>query len=135
MSLKEYFKGVKGFGVLSTADLNGKVDAAPYAHPKVVDEHHIALIMANKLSYANITKNPYAVYLFKEDGPAYEGKRLYLKKEKESKDPALIESTCKEEWPGTYCDEKYLKGSSLVYFKVESVLPLVGTGTAETEEE
>lgn len=125
MGLKEYFSSKKGFGILSTADDKGKVDAAAYASPHVIDDTHVAFIMGDKLSHANIAKNPYAVYLFKEDGPGYEGKRLYLKKEKESQDQKTIEATCKAAWPGPYCGEKYLKGSSIVYFAVESVLPLI----------
>jgi hypothetical protein len=125
MKLKEYFKNTKGFGVLSTADEEGKVDSAVYANPHVVDDAHVAFIMSDRLSHANITKNPHVVYLFKEEGPGYAGKRLYLKKEKESDDQELIKDTCKAEWPGPYCNERYLKGTFLVYFTVESVLPLV----------
>ena len=125
MDLKEYFDKKKGFGVLSSADDKGKVDAAVYANPHVIDDTHVAFIMSDKLSHANIAKNPYAVYLFKEEGPGYEGKRLYLKKEKESDDQKIIESTCKVAWPGPYCGERYLKGGFIVYFTVESVLPLI----------
>lgn len=125
MSLNDYFAGKKGFGVLSTADESGRVDAAAYASPHVIDDKHVAFIMADKLSHANITKNPYAAYLFKEDGPGYEGKRLYLKMERESADQAAIQDTCKIAWPGPYCGEQYLKGSFLVYFTVEKVIPLV----------
>jgi len=126
MDLKEYFKKKKGFGVLSTADENGKVDAAPYASPHVIDDTHIAFIMSDRLSHANIIKNPYAVYLFKEGWFGYKGKRLYLKKEKESDDQGLIENTCKAEYPGPICVQRYLKGSFIVFFTVESILPLVG---------
>lgn len=128
MGLQEYFKAKKGFGVLSTADDAGRVDAAAYASPYVIDETHVAFIMGDKLSHANIAKNPYAVYLFKEDGPGYEGKRLYLKKEKETADEASVKNACKTAWPGPYCGEKYLKGSFLVHFTVEKVLPLVVYG-------
>jgi hypothetical protein len=128
MSLKDYFGSKKGFGVLSTADETGKVDAAAYASPHVIDDTHVAFIMVDRLSHANIKSNPYAVYLFKEDGPGFEGKRLYLKMEKESADEGAVQSTCKIAWPGPYCGEQYLKGSFLVYFTVESVLPLVGDG-------
>ena len=125
MSLKEYFGSKKGFGVLSTADESGRVDAAAYASPHVIDDQHVAFIMADKLSHANIAKNPYAVYLFKEDGPGFEGKRLYLKMEKESADQAVLESICKIAWPGPYCSEQYLQKSFIVYFTVDKVLPLV----------
>lgn len=125
MDMKDYFKKKRGFGVLSTADETGRVDSAPYANPHVIDDTHIAFIMSDRLSHANIRKNPYAVYLFKEGLFGYAGKRLYLKMERESDNTSLIQNTCKAEWPGPYCGEKYLKGSFIVYFKVESVLPLV----------
>lgn len=126
MDLKTYFKRKKGFGVLSTADEKGRVDSAPYASPHVIDDTHVAFIMGDRLSHANIRKNPYAIYLFREGWFGYAGKRLYLKKEKESDDQGLIKNTCKASWPGPYCSERYLKGSFIVYFTVESVLPLVG---------
>jgi len=74
MSLKDYFGSKKGFGVLSTADEGGKVDAAAYASPHVIDDQHVAFIMADKLSHANITKNPYAVYLSRKMGPGLKAK-------------------------------------------------------------
>ena len=126
MGLKEYFKNTMGFGVLSTADEKGKVDAAAYASPVVIDDTRVAFIMGDKLTHANIRKNPYAVYLFKQWGFGYKGKRLYLKKESESDDQGTITNTCKAAYPGPYCGPRFLKGSFIVYFKVESVLPLVG---------
>ncbi len=125
MELQEYFRKKKGFGVLSTADETGKVNAAPYASPHVIDDTHVAFIMSDRLSHANVRKNPHAVYLFKEGLFGYAGKRLYLKMEKESGDMSLIKNTCQAAWPGPYCGEKYLQGSFLVTFVVEKVLPLV----------
>ncbi len=125
MELREYFKSKKGFGVLSTADDKGNVNAAAYAAPHVIDEKRVAFIMGDKLSHANIAKNPHAVYLFREDGPGYEGVRVYLKKDKESADDKTIKAVCDIAWPGPYCGEKFLKGSFIVYFTVESVIPLV----------
>ena len=125
MSLKEYFAEKKGFGVLSTADDKGKVDAAAYAKPYFIDENKVAFIMADKLSHANLSKNPNAVYLFREDTDGYEGKRVYLKKESETQDKEAVEVACKIGWPGPYCAERFLEGHFLVYFTVEEVLPLV----------
>lgn len=125
MSLQEYFKKKKGFGVLSTADEKGKVDAAPYASPYFIDDTHLVFIMGDKLSHANLKKNPHAVYLFKERGFGYNGKRLYLKMEKETGDMSAIKSTCNKAYPGPYCMPMFLQGSFMVYFKVESVLPLI----------
>ena len=92
----------------------------------MIDDTHVAFIMGDRLSHANIRKNPYAVYLFKEGLFGYSGKRLYLKKERESDDQGLIVSTCKATYPGPYCIPRFIKGSFIVFFKIESVLPLVG---------
>jgi len=102
------------------------VNAAIYSKPHVIDEKHVAFIMADKLTHANIGKNPLAVFLFKADGPGYEGKRIYLKKESETSDAKVVELTCKREYPGPYCEPYYLKNSFLVTLSVESILPLVG---------
>ena len=37
MNLKDYFKNAKGFGVLATADNDGKVNVAIYARPHFSD--------------------------------------------------------------------------------------------------
>ena len=126
MDVKKYFQGTKGLGVLSTADDKGKVNAAVYSKPTVIDDTHVAFIMGDKLTHANIKQNPSAVFLFKEDGPGYEGKRIYLKKESETTDQDIISKTCDREYPGVYCEPHYLKNTFLVTFSVESVLPLVG---------
>jgi hypothetical protein len=126
MKIKEYFGSKAGWGILSTANGEGKVDSAVFAKPHFVDEDTLLLVMGNKLTHRNLQSNPYAVYLFKEEGPGYEGRRLYLKKLKESDEPEEIERTCKDAWPGAYGSGYCTKGQFIVYFRVESVLPLVG---------
>ena len=126
MNLKMYFEGKTGIGVLSTADAKGKVNAAVYSKPQVIDDTHVAFIMGDKLTHANLMHNPWAVFLFKEDGPDYEGKRLYLKKVSETDDQDLIAGTCKREYPGPYCEPHYVKNYFLVTFSVELFLPLIG---------
>ena len=128
MDLKKYFESAKGLGVLSTADEKGKVNAAVYSKPQVIDDGHVAFIMGDKLTHANLKNNPWAVFLFKEDGPDYQGKRVYLKKESETDNQDLISRTCKREYPGVYCEPYYLKNSFLVTFSVDAVRPLVGEG-------
>jgi len=46
MTLKDYFDNAKGYGVLATADNAGKVNAAVYARPHVMDEKTVTFIMA-----------------------------------------------------------------------------------------
>lgn len=135
MELKEYFQNKKGLGVLSTADEKGKVDSAVYARPKVADDGRVAFIMSDRLSLANVRKNPYAAYLFKENGEGWTGVRLFLEYENETREAAAVASACREEYPGPYCGEKYLQGASLVTFRVVSVLPLVGDDTGKKQYE
>jgi len=128
VDLRKYFKEKKGLGILSTADANGRVNSAVYAEPYVIDVDRVVFIMGDKLSRANVEKNPYAMYLFKEDGPGYEGLRLYLKKQKEFKDETFVRQVCNIAYPGPYCAIERLQGSHVLSFKVEKVLPLVGDG-------
>jgi hypothetical protein len=129
MNLKKYFESKKGLGVLSTADERGKVNAALYSKPHVIDDAHVAFIMADRLTHANTKKNPYATFLFKENGTGYKGKRLVLKKQSETDDQELIAATCKIEYAGSICEPRYLKKTFLVTFSVQSVLPLLGKKT------
>ena len=126
MSLKEYFENTKGIGVLSTADKDGHVDAALYSRPHFMDDGTIALIMNDRLTHHNLTSNPHAAYLFKEDGTGYKGKRLFLKKVREEEDTELLYELRKR----TYPSEEEAKKSTkfLVFFEITKELPLVGNG-------
>ena len=123
MTLKEYFDNAKGYGVLATADSAGKVNAAVYARPHVMDEKMVAFIMAERLTHENLKSNPYAVYLFMEAGREWSGKRIYLKKMKEERNEELVQEICRK------CDySRYdVKNRFVVYFSVEDVLPLIGS--------
>ena len=125
MKLGEYFENSKGLGVFSTADASGKVTSAVYARPHVVSEQEVAFIMADRLNHANLQFNPHAAYLFKEDGPGYSGKRLYLTKIREEKDSPMIEEISRRSYPGVA--GKY-EGMTrfLVFFRIDEVLPLIG---------
>ena len=125
MTLSEYFKNTKGIGVLSTADKDGKVNAAIYARPHFMDDGSLAFIMRNRLTHSNILENPHAVFLFKEDGPEYKGKRLYLIKMREEEDTELLHQLRKKRYETNKDahDPKFL-----VFFKLEKELPLIGTG-------
>ena len=123
MKLKDYFASNKGFGVLSTADADGNVNSAVYARPHIMDDGSLAFIMRDRLSYKNVTSNPRAAYLFREEGPGYHGKRLYLVKIREEDDADLISALSRR----TYPSEKDRRESKfLVHFKVERERPLVG---------
>jgi len=127
MRLSEYFKDVKGTGVLATADSAGKVDVAFYSKPHFEDEQTVKFIMADRLSHVNLQSNPHAAYLFKEEGERFVGKRLSLTKIKEKDDADLINKMMKEYHPNVYDKYKDLK-KYLVYFRINKVLPLIGDG-------
>lgn len=124
LNLKEYFDSARGLGVLSTANDKGEVDAAIYARPHVVDDETVAFIMADRLSHANVTGNPNAAYLFREEGEGYRGVRLHLVKTGEWSDPSAIEAIRRKPLPAE-CNVD--EGSRfLVHFRVSRVRPLVG---------
>ena len=124
MKLKEYFEETKGVGILATADGAGKVDAAVYARPNIMDDGSLAFIMRDRLTHHNLQSNSHATYLFVENGPGYKGKRLYLNKVREEEDTELLESLRKRQ----YIDEKD-EAKYLVIFKLAKELPLIGEGT------
>ncbi len=123
MSLKTYFENTKGVGVMATANAEGEVNAAIYSRPHVIEDGSIALIMRDRLTHANIQSNPHATYLFKEDGAGYQGKRLYLVKIREEKDPERI-SQFRRRSPSS--DKNRDEPVFLVFFKLEKELPLIG---------
>lgn len=121
MNLAEYFAQTDGTVILSTANGEGKVDAAVYSKPRLIQEDSLALLMSDRLSHANIQANPYAVLLFLENGPGWHGKRIYLKKIKEEKNTELARSLVHHK----HGDVENIN-VNLVYFQIEEVRPLVG---------
>jgi hypothetical protein len=126
MNLKEYFGSHHGVGVLSTADAAGKVDAAIYSRPHVLDDGSVAFVMRRQLTHHNVGQNPYAAYLFLEDGSHLGGIRLFLRKLREEPDHELVAAMTRRHLTA---EEDRAKGPKyLVTFAVEKVLPLVGGG-------
>jgi len=124
MDLHEYFESKTGIGVLSTADSQGRVDSAIYARPHIMDDGLLAFIMTDRLSYQNTQSNPHAVYLFKEIGPGWKGKRLFLTKVREEQDTELLQSLRRKKYSPE--DEAKAKPLHLVFFQLDHERPLVG---------
>jgi hypothetical protein len=123
MNLKDYFENTKGLGVLATADSDGNVDAAVYARPHVMEDGTLAVIMRDRLTYHNLQSNPHATYLFKEEGPGYKGKRLFITKVRQEEGSDLLNSLRRRQ----YLDERD-EAKFLVFFKLDKELPLIGAG-------
>ena len=131
MNLKKYFETAHGTGVLSTADSEGKVNAAIYSRPHVFDDGTVAFLMRQKLTHHNLQSNPRASFLFHESGPGYSGLRLHLKKLKEETDSPLISKMTRGNLTP---EEDMAKGPKyLVHFKIEKILPLIGDGKVAIE--
>jgi hypothetical protein len=127
-TLKQYFETASGTGVLSTADSGGKVDAAIYSTPHMMDDGTVAFIMRERLTHENLRSNPYAVYLFMEDAPGHKGIRIFLKKTREDDNAELIATMTRRNLKPELDAQKGPK--HLVYFTVEKILPLIGSGAA-----
>jgi len=79
--------------------------------------------MNEHLSYKNLTSNPKAAYLFLEEGPGYNGKRLYFTKIREDTNAEIIDSM-KRRKSSKYSETESKK--HLVYFRVDKVRALTG---------
>jgi len=123
MKLEKYFDLKRGVGVLSTADDEGKVDAAIYARPHFMEDGTVAFIMRDRLSHHNLQSNPHAAFLFKEDGSGYKGKRLFLTRVREEHNTELLDSLRRRKSTDGNGEDRFL-----VFFKLDKELPLVGDG-------
>jgi len=127
MDLKEYFENTTGTGVLATADGEGRVDAAIYARPHVLEDGELGFIMLDRLTHKNLQTNPYATFLYMERSEGYQGVRLFLKKTREQTDPEVIEKVSR------HC-VNHGRGRGpkfLVLFRLEKILDLIGPGTPD----
>jgi hypothetical protein len=124
--LKEYFDNTTGHGVLATADVQGKVNQAVFARPHVMEDGTAAFIMPHRLTHKNLMENPHAAYLFMEKVPGYQGKRLYLTKVREEQDTELLYALRRRTYPAE--KEKQEGPRFLVFFRVDKILPLIGSG-------
>ena len=121
MALNDYFETTTGKGILSTADKDGRVNAAIYSRPHFLDGGRLAFIMRDRLSHSNLQSNPHAVYLFIEDGPGYKGKRVYLTMVGEEKNAGQIASLQRRKSETAVAEDRFL-----VFFEVDRERPLVG---------
>jgi len=129
MELREYFQDTKGFGVLATADADGKVNVAVYSRPHFLgeDDGEVAFIMNDRLSHDNVDSNPHAAYLFIEETGSYVGRRLFLTRTREETDQDKIRSIRRRNLPPD-CDEEDTQLRFLVHFRVDGIRPLLGAG-------
>lgn len=119
--LKAYFESARGLGVIATAGTE-KVGAAVYARPHFMDDGTVAFIMRDRLTHANLQGGGLATYLFKEEGPGYKGKRLYLRKVGEEEGTELAAQLNRRQYIRDTDEKRFV-----VFFEIQEVQPLVGT--------
>jgi hypothetical protein len=81
-NLIEYFNKKPRIGTLSTASKDGKVDAACFGSPQMLDGKTITMVVRKNRTFANLQENPNAVFMIMEPGktgPEWKGVRVYLK--------------------------------------------------------
>ena len=79
--LMKYFNKQPRLGTLSTADKNGKVNAAYFGSPRMVEEKTIFMGLGNNRTFSNLQENPHAVFMVMEPGKTimdWKGVRLYV---------------------------------------------------------
>ena len=128
MDHKEYFQKTRGMGILATSDGHGRVNTAIYSRPHTTGERELAFIMTERKSYMNLQENPYASYLYREEGNGYDGVRVSLRRTHEENDPERIRQLARRDYEGK--DPGTLH---LVHFEVQDCLPLVSSGTCPVE--
>lgn len=77
MNLSEIFSSY-GLGVMATAGADGRVNTAVYARPHLVDNETLVWGVTEGRTFRNVSENPHAAYLFREDSPGFRGVRLQL---------------------------------------------------------
>jgi hypothetical protein len=124
MNMKKYFESTSGNGILATSDDKGMVNAAVYGKPHFMDDGSLAFIMLERRTHSNLQSNPQAAYLFLERNGSNKsnGVRLYLTKIREEKNSELLYRIRRVKYEGDEDRTRYL-----VFFKIDSVLPLIGT--------
>lgn len=129
MNLKEHFGSQHGIGILSTADAQGRVDAAIYSRPHVFEDGTVAFVMRERLTHHNVSQNAYAGYLFIEKGSGLGGVRLILKLPKEETDHDPIASMIRRH--PSPAEDGAKRPKFLDTFAVEKALPLIGAGQTQ----
>ncbi len=98
------------------------MNAAIYARPHFMEDGTLAFVMRDRLTHSNLQGNSYAHYIFMENGPGYQGKRLYLKKVREERETELLYKLKRRDNSGEEDDKEDM---FLVFFELDRELPLV----------
>ncbi len=128
--LMEYFNKQPRLGTLSTSSKDGKVDAALFGSPHMIDEKTVVMATAKNRTFANLQENPNAVFMIVEPGKGaidWKGVRVYLKMKEYSTSGELLDMI-KGQVAKFVGEEAANRMYASVTFEVNEVRPLIDLG-------
>ncbi|MDK2889595.1 MAG: hypothetical protein PWR21_226 [Methanoculleus sp.] len=128
--LMDYFNKQPRIGILSTANKEGKVDAAIFGSPMMVDEKTVVMGLGENRTFAYLQENPNAVYTIVESGETimdWKGLRVYLKMKEYATSGEMLDNYRKQ-IAGVVGEDAASTIHASVTFEVGEVRPLVDMG-------
>jgi len=128
--LMDYFNKQPRLGVLSTANKEGKIDAAVFGSPMMVDEKTVVMGLAENRTFAYLQENPNAVYTIMEEGRTFEewkGLRVYLRMKEYATSGEKLENY-RVNVAGVAGEDAAAMIHAVVTFEVGEVRPLIDMG-------
>ncbi len=128
--LMEYFNKAPRLGTLSTSSKDGKVDAALFGSPRMIDEKTVVMATAKNRTFANLQENPSAVFMIMEPGKGvsdWKGVRVYLKMKEYSTSGKMLDMI-KSQIAKLAGEEAANRMYASVTFEISEVRPLIDFG-------
>jgi hypothetical protein len=128
--LMEYFNNPARIGSLSTTDKSGKVDAAVFGSPRMVDEKTVVMGLGMNRTLANLKENPNAVFLIVSPGKSFmdwKGIRVYLKVKTLATSGEPLENF-KRQMAAVAGKEAADMVQAVVTFEITDIRPLIDMG-------
>jgi hypothetical protein len=116
-------------GSLATADRNGKVNAAVFGSPRMIDKDTVIMAIGDNRSYRNLQENPMATFLVVEPGTepkTWKGVRVYLEVDSIESYGELLDSL-REKIRKLAGNASANAIKAAIRFKVTDVRPLIDT--------
>ncbi len=128
--LMDYFNKQPRIGILSTANREGKVNAALFGSPRMVDEKTVVMGLGKNRTLDYLQQNPHAVYTILEPGETlmdWKGLRVYLKLKDCATSGKKLEAYKREVAAALGEDAAKMMHATLT-FEVTEVRPIVDMG-------
>ena len=128
--LMDYFNKQPRLGVLSTANKEGKIDAAVFGSPMMIDEKTVVMGLGNNRTFAYLQDNPNAVFTIMEQGATladWKGLRVYLKMKEYATSGEVLE-TYRKQIANVAGEAAAAMIHASVTFEVTEVRPLIDMG-------